>query len=77
MEGVTLEDVLSFMSGSLRIPSDGFSPKPQLQFDSSAVFPTANTCLVRLVLPTTYKTYNEFRERIVFGMKNHGGFGLV
>jgi len=67
---VTLEDVLTFATGSDCEPAIGFSPQPSVEFlhedlPSGVVkFPRANTCGVVLCLPIVgcYDTFVEYME---------------
>ena len=71
-----LGDCLSFFTGANRIPPIGFHGCT-LNFSSSSIFPTASTCALTLTLPTKYyDNYHEFKEKVMFGFYNHGGFGL-
>ena len=41
------------------------------------MFPNASTCALQLTLPTKYHNNEElFKEKMIYGMVNHGGFGL-
>lgn len=69
-----LADVLQFMSSSETFPSLDFSGT--LNFNEENPYPTTSTCALVLTLPTRYTSYEEFKEAFLYGMKNHGGFGL-
>ena len=72
-----MKTVLAFFTGAEDIPPLGFETTPGLRFCNSIVFPTASTCALELTLPTKYHDNEEvFREKIIYGMLNHGGFGL-
>lgn len=76
-DAVTLQEVLSFCTGALRIPVGGFDHEATLSFSSTAYYPSASTCALQLILPTQY--YNDeslFRERCTFAFKNPCGFGI-
>lgn len=76
---VSLKDVLSFFTGAQQPPPLGFLPGT-LRFneDAKAEFPTASTCSLDLTLPTKhYQSPSLFNERLVYALKNHGGFGLL
>lgn len=73
---VTLCQILSFFTGCEAPPPTGFDCVPSLLFDDSAVFPTASTCALQLVLPTMYyRSPEKFHEIMIYAMLNHGGFG--
>ena len=76
-EHLSLGDVLAFFSGSDRIPPLGFDHTPTLCFDEDTVFPKSSTCALSLILPSGYKEYNDFKEKIDYGLKNNGGFGVL
>ena len=69
-------NLLSFFTGAEYIPPMGFNDAT-LNFNDSNLYPTASTCSLSLTLPTQYyKSYNAFKDNIIFGIQNHGGFGL-
>ena len=72
---ITIGDVLSFFTGADHIPPLGFGDAT-LTFNESNLYPTASTCALCLTLPTMYNDYSSFKEKFVFAMLNHGGFGL-
>ena len=65
-----------FFSGSSCIPPVGFDLTPTLLFNEENVFPKAFTCALFLMLPFMYKEYQQL-ERVTYGLKSHGGFGLM
>ena len=72
-----LSDVLSFFTGSRFLPPIGFDTQPALRFKSDAMYPLASTGVLQLTLPTMYHNDpTSFQDKVAFGMKNHGGFGL-
>ena len=74
---VTLEDFLVFVTGTNRIPPTGFHLGLTLNFNNTHVYPSASTCALTLTLPTKYyDNYSLFKEKILYGLENHGGFGL-
>lgn len=73
---LTLEDIVIFFTGSDKIPL-GSNPPPSIMFHDGNIYPKASTCAMTLILPTKYKTYSEFKEKVTFAMKYHGGFGLI
>ena len=72
---ITLGEVLSFFTGTNRIPPLGFADAT-LNFSPTNPYPTASTCALTLTLPTKYTSYAEFKSVFVFSMQSHGGFGL-
>ena len=75
---VTLEEILFFFSGAHIIPPNGFETAPSISFNGTAVFPMASTCSLQLTLPTQYKNDpSAFRSRVIYGIKNHGGYGTT
>ena len=70
--------VLSFTTGAEAIPPMGFNEPLSLHFNSYNQFPTASTSALELTLPTQYyNNCNEFKKKKTYGMKNHGGFGML
>ena len=74
---MTLVDVLTFYTGSDKVPPLGFVPAPTLAFNSAAYYPSSSTCSLTLYLPTKYEDYCAFKSRLLYAFKNHGGFGLA
>ena len=74
----TLAKVLSFCTGSEYPPPLSFDNPITVRFDSSTNWPLASTCALQLTLPTKfYDNFEKFRDNVVFGLLNHGGFGLL
>ena len=74
---VDIGDCLALFTGAECIPPTGFDTNCTLNFNSSAVYPTASTCALLLTLPTKYyEDYYHFKDKMFFGLMNHGGFGL-
>ena len=73
---VSLEQVLSFFTGSIVIPPTGFHGCC-LGFSTDDPYPTASTCSNELKLPTKYDQFIEFKEACSTAFSSHGGFGLV
>lgn len=75
-DSIGLHNVLSFFTGAEIIPPLGFEITPSLRF-SDSMLPTASTCALQLILPTSYYNNEElFKEKMIYAMLNHGGFGL-
>ena len=76
--------VLRFITGTSRIPLDGFDPCFQIcqatpsneSADPTCALPCAHTCFNQLVLPP-YKNDNQLREKLLFAMKESSGFHLT
>ena len=74
---VSLNKCLVFFTGTECIPPTGFDLPLTLNFNNSNVFPSASTCALVLTLPTMYHdNYGLFKEKMLYGFVNHGGFGL-
>lgn len=74
---MTLSEIFSFFTGAAYPPPLGFDTDPSVRF-SNGEYPTASTCIVELTLPTKhYDSPEEFRTRMIYGFKNHGGFGVL
>ena len=74
---VTLQEVLSFFTGSIRIPIGGFDCDAILCFSPQAYYPSTSTCALQLTLPTQF--YNDeasFREQCTFAFTHPCGFGM-
>ena len=70
-DSIGLHNVLSFFT---IIPPLGFEITPSL---SDSMLPTASTCALQLILPTSYYNNEElFKKKMIYAMLNHGGFGL-
>ena len=79
-ELLKLEDLLSFCTGSDRIPPGGFPSPPIIYFshDESNKLTTASTCDSSIILPTCYHNNQEmFEEMLVLSLKGYDGFGRL
>lgn len=75
---LSLGQVLSFFTGAEYPPPLGFDTTASMWFDPTAEFPVASTCALQLTLPTKYFNHPEsFRERMLYALQNHGGFGML
>ena len=75
---VFLEDCLSFFTGARKIPPTRFIYACTLTFNNVNIYPTASTCALILTLPTQYyESYSVFKQKMLFALLNHGGFGLL
>ena len=78
VQQVTLGQVLSFFTGAERPPPMGFDEEAGIWFSPTATFPTASTCALELTLPTKYHDNADmFHEKMLYGLQNHGGFGML
>ena len=68
--------LLVFFTGAERIPPIGFDADGSLNFNGGNIFPTASTCALTLTLPSRYKEYTSFKDKMLYALANHGGFGL-
>ena len=69
--------VFSQEQNILRAPL-GFHVAASLWFDSVTEFPHASTFALQQILPTKFFDSPErFTEKMVYGLKNHGGFGML
>ena len=74
---VSLSTVLSFFTGADVPPPLGFHPATLKFSEVVAEFPTASSCALELTLPTKHHNNPDmFREKFVYALKHHGGFGL-
>ena len=73
---ISLGIVLSFFTGSSHPPPMGFTSEATLTFNAINPYPTASTCGLSLTLPSKYTEYVDFKDHFIYGMLNHGGFGL-
>ena len=74
---VSLEEVLSFLTGATRILIGGFDCEASLNFSADAYYPSASTCALQLLLLTQYHNNEDiFKERSSFAFKNPCGFGM-
>ena len=75
-EGISLATALS----SECPPPLGFDSPITVCLDSNTDTALVSTCLFQQTLPTTTKLANNFenfRDNVMFGLLNHGGFGLL
>ena len=80
---LSLAMILSFATGCSAVPPIGFSPVvPWIAFlhdpeadGKKSKFSKANTCALKLYLPTVHSTYNDFKNAITFAIRNTKGFG--
>ena len=74
---ITLEDIMSFVTGMPEIPPLGFRPPPTILFQNTSIFPSANTCSNQLHLPLKEMTFEEFKYSMTYGIVNTAGFGKI
>ena len=77
--------VLRFITGTTRIPLDGFDPCFQIcratawggeGADPEGALPSAHTCFNQLVLPP-YRSEGKLREKLLFAMEESPGFQMT
>ena len=73
----TREQVLRFVTGTSKVPLDGFDPPLTITRTEEPVdsLPTAHTCFNQLVLPE-YKSIEVLVEKLMYGVKHADGFHL-
>ena len=54
----------------------GFENDLIIGFNRKNVYPTANTCSLKIILPMKYQQYAEFKNNMVTGIANSEGFLL-
>jgi hypothetical protein len=71
--------ILSFFTGSSRVPLDGYDPPLNItqgsDMDENSL-PRTHTCFNQLVLPT-FTSYNLLKEKLLFAAKESEGFTLA
>ena len=72
----SLKEALTFATGASVPPPMGFDNKPLLEF-VEGVFPKANTCVPVLYLPLGHHEFNQFKEKMDFGILNSPFFGYA
>lgn len=74
----TLEEIFTFATGVPIPPSLGFDKQPTIEFLSEeAIFPQANTCALILKVPVFHNTYELFKEKFIYGIKEGMVFGFA
>ena len=71
--------LLKFITGSDRVPLDGFNPPFNITFGSDMDgedLPRAHTCFNQIVLPN-YKSYHTMREKCIYAAENCEEFVLT
>ena len=75
---ITLEDVLTFVTGASCIPPMGFDRPPQIIFGhDNAHYPTESTCVPSLTIPSSMKEISVFISRMAEAIVRAVGFGRV
>lgn len=75
--GVTLGDVLAFITGLRDVPPIGFEKAIAVEFFDGERLPNASTCSLVIRLPRQLIDAEVFREKIVFSILGVCGFGNV
>ncbi len=75
-------DILFFTTGCKQLPPLGLSCQLSFLHDPEddgklSRFPKANTCAGILYLPVTHKDYEQFKDAMIFAIKNCRGFGIA
>ena len=74
---LTLGDILVLITGSSRIPTMGFSPRPKIAFTSEHCLPHSSTCTNRLTIPEYLENYDEFKDTFILSIQGCQGFGQI
>jgi hypothetical protein len=72
-------DLLMFCTGCESIPPMGFfEPSKITILENSSSLPNANTCPLELELPSSVKTFEEFRKAMNTALEHQkSGFGII
>ena len=73
--GVTLQDILCFVTGVREIPPAGFGRRLVVEFFDEERLPNASTCSLCLRLPRHLTDFKVFKEKFVFSVLGACGFG--
>lgn len=81
IEGVSLMDLVRWMTGSSQIPPLGF-PKFMVEFVHGCLLgcccrPTASTCCITMKLPVHIDNEKAMEDMIASAVKDSYGFGLI
>jgi hypothetical protein len=72
-----VSDILMFLSATDRIPPVGFDQDISVSFKGGLEkYITASTCDFHIYLPTCYDAYEDFRNSIIYALKNSEGFDM-
>ena len=75
---LTLEDVLTFVTGASCIPPMGFDTPPQITFcHDNSHYPTASTCVPSIKIPCSLRDVSLFSTRMTEAIVGAVGFGIV
>ena len=75
--GVSLEDMMAFVTGESAIPAIGFDSTPKIFFTSEERLPEASTCSLSLTLPRCITTFEKFKDVMATSIIGCHGFGNV
>ena len=75
--GVTLGDVLAFITGLRDIPPIGFEKAVTVEFFDGERLPNVSTCSLVIRLPRQLTDAERFKEKVVFSILGTCGFGNV
>ena len=75
---LTLDDVLTFVTGASCIPPMGFDTPPQIMFcHDNSHYPTASTCVPSMKIPCSLRDVSLFSTRMTEAIVGAVGFGKV
>ena len=69
--GISLGDILSFVTGLRNIPPIGFEKKIMVEFFDEERLPNASTCSLILRLPRHLVEEEEFKQKMIFPYLEH------
>lgn len=75
---LSLEDILTFVTGASRVPPMGFDNPPQIIFShEDAHYPTTSTCVPSITIPQSMREMSVFVSRMTEAIVGAIGFGKV
>ena len=75
--GISLGDILSFVTGLRNVPPIGFEKQITVEFFDEERLPNASTCSIILRLPRHLVEEEEFKQKMIFSILGACGFGNV
>ena len=75
--GITLRDILIFVTGANQVPPMGFDQPLKIQFVEGHRLPSASTCSLTLHVPREIIEYGNFKEKFTLSILGAHGFGNV
>ncbi len=75
--GVSIGDILQFISGSRRLPAAGFPCIPSVHFTNEKILPKTSTCDVSITFPRSFDElpYEMFKKKMDMSVLDSAGFG--